>query len=460
MIRFRTQKEVFMKEKLPVSMSCDDAMNIAEHAFVYGFPLVLMDVTREVMTAVPSPGSRKAPMNHFLHIRTFPDPTFTDVVSPNADTLYSTAWIDLSTEPIVLSVPEMERYYLMPMLDAWTNVFASPGTRTTGNDKGDFGIVGPWWRGKLPDGVKAIHSPTRFVWLAGRTQTNGKEDFRAVNAIQDQYRLTPLGSWGKPSSPPKSAPFNTGIDDKTPPIERVLKMDAGAFFSRLNALMKDNPPAVADSAVLGRFATASIAPGRSFDLNGFEPPIADGLRKGLEAARGKLAAETKKRYGTNVNGWDIAPDNTAAFGTDYHMRAYAAAIGLGANLPQDAIYPHATTDIQGKPLNGKNAYMIRFQKGQLPPVNAFWSITAYNSKQFFSPNPNNRYAIGDRDKLKIEADGSLTIYISSASPGPERESNWLPVPGDAFNLIMRLYWPNSEILKGTWRVPGVERVGE
>jgi hypothetical protein len=447
-----------MKNKIPASVSSDEAKEIATDAYVYGFPLVLMDVTREVMTAVSNPDGRRAPINQLLHMRTFPDPTFTDVVSPNADTLYSTAWIDLSKEPLVLSIPAMNRYYLMPMLDAWTNVFASPGTRTAGNDKGEYAIIGPSWRGKLPDGLKAIHSPTRFLLLAGRTQTNGKDDFNAVNAIQDQYRLTPLSAWGKPYTPPTGTPFNAAIDTKTPPVEQVMRMDANRFFSRLNALMKDNPPANGDSSVLGRFENIGVTPGRPFDFKGFEPGIADGLKQGIEAAQAKIVASARKPHGRNLNGWDIMPDNTANFGTDYGSRALVALFGLGANLPADAIYPHAMVDTQGQPLNGKNAYVIRFTKGQLPPVNAFWSITAYNSKQSFIPNPINRYAIGDRDKLKFEPDGSLTIHVSNTSPGPNKESNWLPVGAETFNLIARLYWPKPDIINGTWRIPGVERV--
>jgi hypothetical protein len=446
-----------MKERVPVSLSPDEAMNIAMDAYVYGYPLVLMNVTREVMTAVATANGRRAPINHFIHVRTFPDPTFTHVVSPNADTLYSTAWLDLSKEPMVLSVPEMNRYYLMQMLDAWTNVFASPGTRTTGNGKGDFAIVGPGWRGRVPDGLKAFRSPTRFVLLTGRTQTNGKDDVQTVNAIQDQYRLTPLDLWGTTYIPPKAVPYAYGIDANTPPVDQVENMDAYKFFSRVAALMKDNPPAVADSALLSRMDAIGLAPGRPFHFDSFDSVLADAINKGVHAARKKIAAEAIKPLGKHTKRWDILPDNTAKFGTDYALRAVVAQIGLGANLPEDAIYPRTRLDTQGQPLNGTNAYEIRFEPAQLPPVNAFWSITAYNSRQFFIPNPINRYAIGDRDKLRFDADGSLRIHISNVSPGREKESNWLPVGPDAFNLIMRLYWPKPEAVKGPWKIPGVER---
>ncbi|HEU0179605.1 MAG TPA: DUF1254 domain-containing protein [Blastocatellia bacterium] len=439
-------------------VSAGEASEIADEAYVFGYPLVLMDVTRRVMTAVPKAGAHKAPVNQFLHIREFPDYTMTDVVSPNADTLYSTAWLDLTKEPIILSVPDTgKRYYLMEMLDAWTNVFASPGTRTTGNSRGDFAIVGPQWKGKLPTNVKEIKSPTNMAWLIGRTRTNGKEDYAAVRAIQDQYKLTPLGAWGKDYNPPDNAPVAPGIDVKTPPVEQVAKMDAATFFARLNTLMKDNPPADADASALNNFNAIGVAPGTPFDLKNLDPTVAKSVDGSVKTAQAKISAEAKKPHGKKVNGWDVMT-NLGRYGTDYLFRSVVALVGLGANLPEDAIYPRATEDTDGQPLNGANRYLVHFPDGQLPPVNAFWSLTMYTSKQFFAQNPINRYAIGDRDKLKFNDDGSLTISIQRESPGKEKESNWLPAPKDSFNVFMRLYWPKKEIVDGVWKPPGVERV--
>jgi hypothetical protein len=439
-------------------VSADQAAEIAVGAYVFGYPLVLMDVTRQVMTAVPKAGAREAPVNQLVHIREFPDPTFTDVVSPNADTLYSTAWLDLTKEPIILSVPDVgKRYYLMEMLDAWTNVFAAPGTRTTGNGRGDFAIVGPQWKGTLPAGVKEIKSPTNMVWLLGRTQTNGKEDYAAVRAIQDQYKLTPLSAWGKDYKPPDNAPVAAGIDVKTPPVEQVAKMDAATFYARLNTLMKDNPPANADASAVNSIAAIGVAPGTTFDLKSLDPAVAKSVEGSVKTAQAKIVAEARKPHGKKVNGWDVMT-NLGRYGTDYLFRSVIALVGLGANLPEDAIYPRATEDTDGQPLTGANSYVVHFPKGQLPPVNAFWSLTMYNSKQFFVQNPINRYAIGDRDKLKFNDDGSLTINIQHESPGKEKESNWLPAPADQFNMFMRLYWPKKEIEDGAWKMPGVERV--
>jgi hypothetical protein len=446
-------------DKAPAQLTEDQAAKVAEDAYVFGYPLVLMDVTEKLSTAVPKPEGSQAPINQFAHLRAFPDATYTDIVSPNADTLYSLAWLDVAKEPIVLSVPEMgKRFYLMQIMDDWTNTFASPGTRSTGSGKGNFAVVGPQWTGKLPEGVTELRSPTNTVWICGRTQTDGKADYPAVRAIQDQYKLIPLSAWGKDYTPPSDVPVAPGVDAKTPGAAQVAKMDAATFFARLNTVMKDNPPATADADVMTRFAAIGIAPGKPFDPAKLDPAVAKGVERGARAAREKLYAEAKKPFGKIVNNWSIMTDRIGRYGTDYQFRAIVALVGLGTNLPEDATYPLTRVDAEGKPLAGTNHYVIRFAKGQLPPVGAFWSVTMYNSRQHFVDNPIDRYAIGDRDKLKFDDDGSLTLYVQQESPGKDKESNWLPAPKDEFNLVMRLYWPKKEILDGTWKPPGVERV--
>ena len=446
------------KRAMDPVLSEQQAHDLAADAYVYGYPLVLLDVTRQLGTNVPKPEENAAPMNQLGHKRKFPDDTFTTVVSPNADTLYSFAFLDLSKEPMVLSVPEMgKRYYLMEMLDAWTNVFSCPGTRTTGNGKGEFAVTGPRWAGQLPKGVKQIKSPTNTVWLIGRTQTNGKEDYEAVHAIQDKYKLTPLSAFGKAYTPPDNVPVSQGVDLKKPPVEQVAKMDASTFFSRLNALLQDNPPTAADAEAVNRFAAIGVVPGGTFDLKALDVAIVRSLERGAREGLSRIMGEAKKPQGKIVNGWEVMT-NVGSYGTDYLWRAVIALVGLGANLPEDAIYPRATRDIDGKPLIGTKGYVVEFDKGQLPPVNAFWSITMYNSEQFFVKNPIQRFAIGDRDKLKMNDDGSLTIYVQNESPGKDKESNWLPAPTDSFNLFMRLYWPKEEIVEGTWKMPPVKRI--
>lgn len=445
--------------KAPASRADDEAAKIAEDAYIFGYPLVLMDVTKAVSTAVPKPEGTKAPINQFAHVRAFPDATYTDIVSPNADTLYSLAWLDLAKEPIVLSVPEVgKRFYLMQIMDDRTNVFANPGTRTTGGGEGRFAIVGPQWTGKLPAGVEELRSPTNTVWICGRTQTDGKEDHPAVRAIQDQYELIPLSAWGKNHISRSDVPVAEGVDAKTPGPMQVAKMDPATFFARLNTVMKDNPPAYVDADAMKRFAAIGVAPGKAFEPAKLDPAVAEAVEEGVRAARELLVAEAKKPFGKSVNNWSITTEGIGRYGTNYLFRSVIALVGLGTNLPEDATYPLTRVDAEGNALTGAKRYEIRFAKEQLPPVGAFWSLTLYNSKQNFVDNPIDRYAIGDRDKLQIGADGSLTLYVQKESPGKEKESNWLPAPSDEFNLVMRLYWPEKEILDGTWKPPAVERV--
>lgn len=437
--------------------SAQKGRDIAIEAYIYGYPLVLMDVTRQVMTNVPRASEHGAPLNQVGHMRAFPDDTNTTIVRPNADTLCSFAFLDLSTEPMVLSVPDMDgRYYLMQMLDGWTNVFASPGTRTNDNAEGDFAISWLGWTGKLPGRVQEIKCPTAMCWILGQTQTNGKSDYAAVHDVQDKYKLTPLSSFGKRYKPPDDVPVDPRLDMKTPPVEQVIRMDASAFFSRLNELMQNNPPAAADAGAVERFATIGVAPGKPFLLESMDPLLAKEIEASVDDAQARIITEAGKPHGRNLNGWQFMT-NVGRYGTDYLWRAVVAFIGLGANLPEDAFYLRATTDTDGQPLNGANRYEITFPKGQLPPVGAFWSITVYSDKQFFVPNPIGRYAIGDRDKIEFNNDGSLTIYVQYESPGKDKESNWLPAPNDSFNLCMRLYWPKKEVLNGTWKPPRIER---
>ena len=439
--------------------AADLRRDTAKDAYVYGYPLVLMDVTRALMTNVPSSSGVGAPMGQFANARAFPDATFVDVVSPNADTLYSSAWLDLKQEPVVLSVPDTHGlYYLMPMLDAWTNVFASPGKRTTGTAKGDYAITGPGWSGTLPAGVKEIKSPTNMVWILGRTQTNGKADYAAVHAIQDKYSLTPLSAWGRAYTPPATVPIDPKIDMKAAPVDTVAAMDAETFFNRLAMLMKDNPPPAADAPMVARLSSIGVVPGQPFHLNrngdgvGIPDGVDDGKKRVVEL--GHDPGNTKL-----VNGWLLAAGDRGTYGTNYRVRAGVAWVGLGTNLPADAVYPMARIDGDGNPLNGGYKYVVHFDKGQTPPANAFWSLTMYNAKQAFVANPIDRFAIGDRDKMKFNRDGSLDIYIQHDSPGREKESNWLPADAGDFNVILRIYWPGESVLNGTWTPPPVKKVG-
>lgn len=440
-----------------VKLSEVDALKLGTEAYIYGYPLVTMDLTRQVITNVPSPEGSRGPMGRFNNLGEYPNASYHDVTAPNADTLYSMAWLDLSEEPYVLHVPnEKGRYYLMPMLSAWTNVFASPGTRTTGEKEHDFVIVGPNWKGTLPKGLIEIKSPTNMIWILGRTYCTGTpEDYAETHLIQYDYKLTPLSSFGKLYLPP-DATIDPNIDMKTPIRDQVNALNADTFFKKLAALMKNNPPAKADAPMLAKLAKLSIIPGKDFDISKLNPEAAKGLNQAVKTGQEKIMAQVKNA-GVIKNGWTITT-KTGDYGTDYIQRAFIAAVGLGANLPQDAIYPTTSVDNNGQKLNGINHYIIHFAKGETPPVNAFWSLTMYNTNYFFVSNPLNKYTVSPRNKLSENKDGSVDLYIQNDSPGKDKEANWLPAPKDDFILMFRFYWPKEALLKGKWYPPAVKKV--
>jgi hypothetical protein len=435
-----------------------EALKAGVEAVVYGLPLVITDLTKDKLTNVAKPDAFAAPVNQFVNVRQFPDASFKDVVRANVDTLYSSAFLDVSAEPIVLSVPDTHgRYYLMPMLDAWTNVFASPGKRTTGTKAGQFAITGPGWSGTLPRGVTEIKAPTNMVWIIGRTQTNGPADYPAVHKIQDGYKLTPLSALGKPYTPP-AGKVDPSLDMKTAPVDQLKKMSAETFFNRLATLLKSNPPPASEAPVLEKLKAIGVVPGEKFDAAKLDPAVAKGLEQSVSVALDKLLAASKE-VGAPVNGWRIPPMVLGNYGSDYGARAVVALVGLGANLPQDAVYPSAFVDGEGKSLDGANKYVIHFDKGATPPVNAFWSITMYNPESFFVANPLNRYAISSWMPLKKNPDGSLDLYVQHESPGKAKESNWLPASDKDFNMTLRMYWPSEKapsILDGSWKPPAVK----
>ncbi len=436
-----------------------EAYEIGKEAYVYLYPLVIMDVTRKIMTNVEA-GKRvgAGPANEFSHARTFPPADFHDVVRPNFDTLYSVAWLDLTKEPIVLTTPDTKgRYYLLPLLDMWTDVFAVPGKRASGTSAGNFAIVPPNWKGRLPNGVEKIEAPTPYVWLIGRTQTNGPKDYDAVHEVQDGYKLAPLSRFGK-APKPETAKIDPSLDMKTPPLDQVNNMPAGKFFAYAAELLKVNPPHVTDWSQVERLKRIGIEPGKSFDLEKADPAVRQALEKASVDGLAYMKAKTPT-LARVVNGWQMNTDTMGVYGDYYLKRAIVAMVGLGANQPEDAIYPFNLADNEGKPLDGAKIYALHFSKSELPPVGAFWSITLYDEKGFQVANPLNRFAIGDRDALKYNADGSLDLYIQNANPGSDKESNWLPSPASGYESItMRLYTPKPEALDGRWVPPAIRHV--
>jgi len=439
------------------NLSEEDAHEIALEAYIYAYPLVLMELTRRVMTNVAVPdASGKAPMNRFGHRQTFPDPSFTDVVTPNADTLYSMLWFDLSKEPLLIHVPEAGgRYYLLEIMDMWSDVFASPGTRTNGEGAHTFAIRGPRWTGPIPRGAAEIRSPTEQGWIIGRTQTNGKADFDHVHKFQSRIVAKSYSDYAS-NAAPRRGEVNAAID-MSAPVDQVDNLDIGAFYSTFARTARANPPHANDYPILARLARLGLEPGRAFDIGSIAHLPRAALNDAAPIAREKIKTSLLKSLPV-VNGWEMPRPPIGTYGTDYLRRAAVAYLGLGANLPEDAIYPTMLRWHDGKPLGSADRFVLHFEKAQLPPVRAFWSLTMYDQRQFFAANPIDRYAIGDRDNLVFNADGSLDIFIQRQNPGSGRDANWLPTPADGpFTLTMRLYWPKLEALDGTWQPPALKR---
>lgn len=438
----------------------DEIYALAKDAYFYAYPIVSMDVTMRQVTNVPDAASvnMRAPLNQFAHVRSYPQADEKDVVRFNFDTLYSFAWLDLTQEPIMLSVPDTQgRYYLLPMLDMWTDVFTVVGSRTTGTKAGTYAIIPTGWNGKLPEGVTPIMAPTPTLWILGRTQTNGPSDYANVHKVQDGYKLTPLSQWGKDYTPPTNVPTDITIDNTTPPQIQVNKLDGVTMLTRLADLMAKHPPHPNDYPILFRLKTFGIEPGKPFDARSLDPETIAIINKAAQDALPELPAAMRKA-GAFINGWNIGTENMGTYGTSYKRRAFVALGGLGCNLPEDAVYPTAFVDGEGHPLNGANKYVLHFEKGKTPPANAFWSITMYDKDGFQVPNPINRFAIGSYDKFTFNADGSLDIYVQPDSPGKDKESNWLPAPQGAFEPTMRLYSPRPEVLDLTWAPPPFKQV--
>jgi hypothetical protein len=434
-----------------------EAQSIAVDAYVYFYPLLTMDVTRKQLTnKTPGPGVMGGPMNTFGNAEAFPSADFRAVVRPNFDTLYSSAFLDLTTEPMVVSVPDTGgRFYLLPMLDMWSDVFASPGSRTTGTKAGNFLVTSRGWSGTVPAGITQIEAPTPYVWIIGRTKTDGPPDYDAVHKIQAGYKITPLSQWGKPPVPAEFK-IDPGIDMKTPPKIQVDTMKGGDYFAYAAELLKLHPPHLTDQPIIARMKRIGIEPGKSFDISKADPAVKTALETAPEAAQ-QLMQWKLPTIARVANYWSMNTDTMGMYGNYYLKRAIIAQAGLGANLPEDAIYPLNLADDTGKPLDGASRYTIHFDKGATPPVNAFWSLTLYDSDGFQVANSLNRFAVSSWMPFKYNADGSLDLYFQNESPGANKEANWLPAPKGAFNLTMRLYEPKSDALTGKWNPPPITK---
>jgi hypothetical protein len=416
------------------------AYEAALDAFVWGAPLVTMSRTRTWLTCI-------APVNRLLNVPRLSTPADRAVVAPNVDTLYSTAWLDLRSGPVVLDVPAIpDRYYVFQFLDMYTNTFANIGSRTTGQGAGRFAVVGPGWRGPVPAGARVLRSPTPDVWMLGRTLVRGPADVPNVVAIQRRYVLTAP----PPSTPP---PPQDCANLKNP---QDLVSGGLAFFDELGRVMAADPPPDRDRALVRRLARAGIGAGRT-PSTGTDPGVLDGLAHGLTAGNALVTRQAAAAPGP-VGGWTTNRD-IGTYGARFITRALVARNGLAANVAEESVYYRAQQDAAGARLDGRASYRIHFAAGQLPPVGAlgFWSITMYDQTFFLVDNPIDRYAVGDRTPgLVRNADGSLDVYVGSTPPAGH-ESNWLPAPATPFTLAMRVYLPTTAVLTQEWKPPSIVR---
>jgi hypothetical protein len=435
----------------------DELSRIGAEAYLFLYPLVIMELTRRASTNVADLSRRgRAPMNALAHARAFPPGEFRTIVRPNFDTLYSTAWVDVAHEPMILSLPALpdDRFVMVPCYDMWTEVFASPGTRTNGTAPYAFALCEPTWRGELPADVERIDAPTSVVWILARSETRGVNDYEHIHQFQDAMTLSSLSSYPEPA--PTLSSERSGDETKVPPMLAVAQMDANDFFSLASELLRTHRCHSSDWNTVARIRHVGIDARLPFEFSSLDQRIKDAL---LSAPA--LAAQVQRHsfgtMGTNVNGWQMFTETTGAWGNSYARRAIIAQWGLGANPPEESLYPSATVDSLGEPLHGENDYVIHFNAGQLPAVKAFWSLTAYDLQGYPVPNDLQRYALGDRDELEFNPDGSLDLYVASREPA-QRTANWLPVAAERFLLTLRLYLPEPSVFDGQWRAPAITRV--
>lgn len=440
-----------------------EARQIAEDAYVYGYSLITTEVTRVQMSNVPKVGALTSPTGQFVNVPRYPAADYRGISAPNADTLYSVTWLDLS-EPQVFSHPDMgNRFYLFEVTDLWmSDAEASPSTRTAGGKAANYLFTGPGWKGEVPQGVKHFPVATRYMVILGRTYADGTEqDYKAVNALQAQYKITPLSAWGKPYTPvaPPVDP-NPGFSMTDKPQTVILAMGTEGYFNLMARLMGGAaPPAAADAPMLERMAKIGIVPGKPFEMSKLDSSVQAALKDIPQTALKKIEAN-KQSLGAIVDGWVVTKGLGTYDPTTYMKRAVVAAFGWPANQERDAVYPNTEVDSSGQKLSGANKYTLHFPKDGTPPVNAFWSFTMYMIDEgwWFVPNRLNKFTVSMRDNPKFNSDGSLTLYFQNESPGADKEANWLPAPKGDFVLMLRMYWPKDaspSILNGSWKVPAV-----
>jgi hypothetical protein len=445
------------------TLTASQTEKIATDAYIYGYALVTSELTRlaAINTAAPNPRTLQAPMNSIVSIPAYPPADYKGVTAPNADTLYSVGFFDLSKEPIVFSYPEMgKRFFLFPMYDEWTDVIGVPGTRTMGNGAAhNILLSGPNWNGAVPAGMTQIKMPTNIMFMIGRVYCDGTAaDLAAVHALQAKFKVVPLSKFGQAYTPPSGTP-GSKYSPKDVVRDVISSWSTSEYFNFMAKAMVKNPPVLPrDAAIVAEMTQIGLAPGKPFDATKLNPDAQTALASLGKTVVGKLA-ELKKGAGTVANGW-LIPGAAGSYGTNYAGRAAVSAFGWGANLPQDAVYPYAPGG-NSPALVGTNVYKVHFAKGQTPPAQGFWSITMYDNEFYFYPNSLNKQTVSLRDHPKFNADGSLDLYFSHVQPKGVPQANWLPAPAADFILMMRIYWPNPNppsILDKSWVPPPVTKV--
>lgn len=418
-----------------------------EAAYVYTFPLVLMDATETSATNTEESATEKAPVNQFIHSVALADAQFKTVVTPNVDTIYSQVWYDLSEEPMVYELPETDRFCKVQVLDGWTN------TAAVLDKAGAYAITLSTWEGELPEGVTRIDVPTSMAWSITRIILSGEEDLPNVYAIQEKMKLMPLSDYisGDTYEPPRGS---YSEENDYIPVDKVLSMDPITFFNKANELMVKNSPAAADKEMLEKIAVVNIGPGMEFDISVLTGDVAENWKTMLTEIQLKLIKEGQK-FSKKLGQWDYFGEPIGDFNTEYAYRALVALAGLGANTVEVALYPKIEQDADGNTLTGEKSYILHFESYPQVLEGGFWSVTAYGDDDFLIDNPIDRYCINDRSGLLANDDGSVDVILSKDAP--EDTTNWLPVDNGGFHLYMRIYTPDMDALE-TWTAPTITEI--
>ena len=491
------------------SLHTEGAVKNAVDAYIYGYPLITFDMARKQQTNVETPDEQHAPMNQMIKMRTYLPIDNHCCAAPNADTLYTIAWLDVYDEPLILSMPEInDRYYIVPLLDGFSEVIKVFSSINDGAKAQTLAITGPGWSGTLPEGVTEVKSSTAIVWLLGRIYSTGTpEDYKVVNDIQDQFKIVPLSAYGQPYTTPHGI-VDPDFDMKTSARALVNSMDVYTYFDYLARLLKTNPPKPEDAKMVEKLLKIGLVPGEDFDPAVLRGMDAQSVESIPAMARGELGTEPtvharphftqgvgvigehdfdisklgsldktliklapkigllkmamKLKQTETTNGWLYFTEGVGNWGTDYVLRGMGNLLGPGWNRAEDAVYPLALKDVDGNAYDGsKYNYVMHFEKGGLPPVDGFWSLTMYDKDLFFVPNAIDRYALSQRDTFVTNPDGSIDLYLQTDSPGKDKAANWLPAPRGEFKLCLRVYGPSKtapSILDGSWAPPPVKRV--